>query len=63
MHVQRRSICALSAMAHALMTDPDSSTTSPRKSRRRPSSTRAAVRGARRVQEQIETAVERAKTD
>ena len=60
MHVQRRSICALSALAQALMTDP---------SRLDEVATRIApqadmdptlvMRGARRVQEQIEAAVAR----
>jgi HD-like signal output (HDOD) protein len=60
MHVQRRSICALSALAHALMTDP---------SRLDEVATRIApqadmeptlvLRGARRVQEHIEAAVAR----
>ena len=60
LHVQRRSICALSALAHALMTDPE---------RLEEIATRIApqadmeptlvLRGARRVQEQIEAAVAR----
>ena len=60
MHVQRRSICAISALAHALMSDP---------ARLDEVATRIApqadmeptlvLRGARRVQEQIEAAVAR----
>ena len=64
MHVQRRSICALSAMAHALMTDPDTLDEVARKvAPQAELDPILASRGARRVQEQIEMAVERAKTD
>src|SRR6187455_1588192 len=64
MHVQRRSICALSAMAHALMTDPATLDDVARKvAPQADLDPQAASRGARRVQEQIEMAVERAKTD
>ena len=64
MHVQRRSICALSAMAHALMTDPDTLDDVARKvAPQAELDPLLASRGARRVQEQIEMAVERAKTD
>ena len=64
MHVQRRSICALSAMAHALMTDPDTLDDVARKvAPQAELDPQLAARGARRVQEQIEMAVERAKTD
>ena len=64
MHVQRRSICALSAMVHALMTDPDTLDDVARKvAPQAELDPLLASRGARRVQEQIEMAVERAKTD
>ena len=64
MHVQRRSICALSAMAHALMTDPETLDAVARKvAPQADLDPLLASRGARRVQEQIEMAVERAKTD
>ena len=65
MHVQRRSICALVGAGACADDRPATrSTTSRARSRRRPISTRTlALRGARRVQEQIEMAVERAKTD
>jgi HD-like signal output (HDOD) protein len=63
MQLERRSICALSALAHALMTDP---------ARLDEVATRVApqadldatlvLRGARRVQEQIEAAVARGET-
>ena len=64
MHVPKRAICAISAMAHALMTDPDSldevaRTVAPQADL----DALAAQRGARKVQEQIEMAVEREKTD
>jgi len=64
MHVQRRAICALSAMAHALMTDPDRLEEVARKvAPQADLDPLAASRGAKKVQEQIEMAVERAKTD
>ena len=64
MHVQRRSICALSAMAHALMTDPDTLDDVARKvAPQADLDPLLAQRGARRVQEQIEMAVERSKSD
>ena len=64
MHVKRRSICALSAMAHALMTDPDTLDEVARKvAPQADLDPLLAQRGARKVQEQIEMAVERSKTD
>ena len=64
MHVQRRSICALSALAHALMTDPETLDDVARKvAPQADLDPLLAARGARRVQEQIEMAVERAKTE
>ena len=64
MHVQRRSICALSALAHALMTDPETLDDVARKvAPQADIDPLLAPRGARRVQEMIEVAVERSKTD
>jgi HD-like signal output (HDOD) protein len=64
MHVQRRSICALSAMAHALMTDPDRLSEVARKvAPQAELDPLLAERGARKVQEHIEMAVERVKSD
>jgi hypothetical protein len=64
MHVQRRAICAISALAHALMTDPDTLDDVARKiAPQADLDPLLAQRGARKVQEQIEMAVERAKTD
>ena len=64
MHVQRRSICALSAMAYALMTDPETLDDVARKvAPQADIDPLLAQRGARRVQEMIEMAVERSKTD
>ena len=59
------SICALSAMAHALMTDPDTLDDVARKVGAAGRDSISLLGGARtrRVQEQIEMAVERAKTD
>ena len=63
-HVQRRAICALSAMAHALMTDPDTLDEVARKvAPQAELDPMLAARGARKVQEQIEMAVERVKSD
>jgi len=63
-HVQRRAICALSAMAHALMTEPDTLDEVARKvAPQADLDPMLAVRGARKVKEQIEMAVEREKTD
>ena len=59
MHVQRRSICALSAIANALMTDPDSLDNVARKvAPQADLDPLEAQRGARLVQQQIESAVE-----
>lgn len=60
MQLQRRAICALSALAHALMTDPESldevaALVAPQADL----DVTLVQRGARRVQEQIEAAVER----
>ena len=64
MHLPRRSMCAISALAHALMTDPDTLDDVARKvAPQADLDPLLAQRGARRVQEQIEMAVERAKTD
>ncbi len=64
MHVQRRSICAISAMAYALMTDPERLDEVARKvAPQADLDPLLAQRGARKVQEQIELAVERTKTD
>jgi HD-like signal output (HDOD) protein len=64
MHVQKRHLCAISALAHALMTDPDMLEEVARKvAPQAELDALAAQRGARQVQEQIEMAVERAKTD
>ena len=64
MQLQRRSICALSALAHALMTDPDTLDEVARKvAPQAELDPLLVLRGARKVQEQIEMAVERAKTD
>ena len=64
MNVPRRAICAISAMAHALMTDPDTLDEVAHKvAPQADLDPMLAQRGARKVQEQIEMAVERAKTD
>ena len=64
MHVQRRAICALSAMANALMTDPETLDDVARKvAPQADLDPLLAQRGARKVQEQIEMAVEREKSD
>ena len=64
MHLPRRAMCAISALAHALMTDPDTLDEVARKvAPQADLDPLVAQRGARRVQEQIEMAVERAKTD
>jgi len=64
MHVQKRALCAISALAHALMSDPDTLDDVARKvAPQADLDPMAAQRGARQVQEQIEMAVERAKTD
>jgi HD-like signal output (HDOD) protein len=60
MHVQRRAICALSALAHSLMTDPDTLDEVARKvAPQADLDPLLTQRGARRVMEQIETAVAR----
>jgi HD-like signal output (HDOD) protein len=60
MHVQRRSICALSALAHALMTDPSTlDDVAHRIAPQADMDPTLVLRGARRVQEQIEAAVAR----
>ena len=64
MHVQQRAICALSALAYALMTDP--ATVDDVAARVAPQAGLDPVlvqRGAQRVQQEIEAAVERQKTD
>lgn len=64
MHVQRRSICALSALAHALMTDPDTLDEVAFKVAPQADLDPMLVqRGARKVQEQIESAVARERTE
>ncbi len=64
MHVQRRSICALSALAHALMTDPDTLDDVARKVAPQADLDPMLVqRGARKVQEQIEAAVARERSE
>ena len=60
MHVQRRSICALSALAHALMTDPSRlDEVAERIAPQADMDPTLVMRGARRVQQQIESAVAR----
>lgn len=60
MHVPRRSICALSVLAHALMTDPESlDAVAEAIAPQAELDPVLVLRGARRVQEQIEAAVER----
>ncbi len=60
MQLQRRAICALSALAHALMTDPDTLDRVAEKVAPQADLDPVLVlRGARRVQEQIENAVAR----
>ncbi len=64
MHVQRRAICAISALAHALMTDPDTLDDVARKvAPQADLDPLLAQRGARKVQEEIEMAVAREKSD
>jgi len=63
MQLQRRSICALSALAHALMTDPDSlEAVAQRVAPQADLDATLVLRGARRVKEQIEAAVARGET-
>jgi hypothetical protein len=60
MQLPRRAICALSALAHALMTDPDTLDTVAEKVAPQADLDPVLVaRGARKVQEQIENAVAR----
>lgn len=60
MQLQRRTICALSALAHALMTDPDSlDEVAEKVAPQADLDASLVLRGARRVKEQIEAAVER----
>ncbi len=60
MHVQRRSICALSALAHALMTDPETLDDVAQKvAPQAQLDVELTLRGTRRVQAQIEAAVAR----
>ena len=60
MHVQRRSICALSALAYALMTDPSRlDEVAERIAPQADMDPTLVMRGARRVQQQIESAVAR----
>ena len=62
MQLQRRSICAVSAMAWALMTDPDSLEDVVNKvAPQADLDATLSLRGARKVQAEIEAAVERAK--
>ncbi|MEO6896382.1 MAG: HDOD domain-containing protein [Caldimonas sp.] len=64
MNIQRRAMCAISAMAHSLMTDPDTLDEIARKvAPQADLDPLLAQRAARKVQEQIEMAVERAKSD
>ncbi len=64
MHVPRRAICAISAMTHALMTNPDSLDEVARKvAPQADLDALVAQRGARKVKEQIEMAIEREKSD
>ncbi|NUZ04417.1 HDOD domain-containing protein [Piscinibacter koreensis] len=63
-HLERRSVCAISALAHALMTDPDSLDDVAQKIAPQAGlDPHAVARGARRVQEEIEAAVARQKTE
>jgi gamma-glutamylcysteine synthetase len=60
MQLPRRSICALSALAHALMTDPDAlDVVAEQIAPQADLDPTLVLRGARRVQEQIENAVAR----
>ena len=63
MQLQRRSICALSALAHALMTNPDMlDAVAQRVAPQADLDATLVLRGARRVKEQIEAAVARGET-
>lgn len=60
MQLPRRAICALSALAHALMTNPDSlDVVAAKVAPQADLDPQLVLRGARKVQEQIENAVER----
>lgn len=60
MQLPRRAICALSALAHALMTNPDTlDVVAGKVAPQADLDPQLVLRGARRVQEQIENAVER----
>ena len=60
MHLPRRSICALSALAHALMTDPDTlDEVAAKIAPQADLDVTLTQRGARRVKEQIEAAMAR----
>ena len=60
-HLPRRSICALSALAHALMTDPGTlDAVAAKVAPQADLEPTLVLRGARRVQEQIEAAIARA---
>ena len=60
MHLPKRSICAISALAHALMTDPDSlDEVAQRVAPQADLSATLVLRGARKVQEQLEAAMAR----
>jgi len=63
MQLERRSICALSALAHALMTDPERlDEVATRVAPQADLDPTLVLRGARRVKEQIEAAVARGET-
>jgi HD-like signal output (HDOD) protein len=63
-HVEKRSICAISALAHALMTNPESLEAVARQvAPQADLDPEAVVHGARHVQEEIEAAVARQRTD
>jgi gamma-glutamylcysteine synthetase len=60
MQLPRRAICALSALSHALMTDPDTlDAVAAKVAPQADLDATLVLRGARRVQEQIENAVSR----
>ena len=64
MQLQRRGVCALSALAWALMTDPDSlEEVALEVAPQADLDPTLVLRGARKVQAQIETAVAREKAD
>ncbi len=60
MQLPRRGVCAISALAHALMTDPDAlDQVADKVGPQADLDPMLVLRGARRVQEQIEGAIER----